>query len=80
MTHVDQSGACIAAVLNAQMVQERGYQSLPTRLADAWVEAAEAALTNNRSTFAVLSIDEILKSDGLVARARAKGYAIEEPR
>ena len=80
MRHVDQSGACIAAVLNAQMVQERGFQNLPTRLADAWVEAAEAALTNNRSTFAVLSIDEILKSDGLVARARAKGYAIEEPR
>jgi len=79
MTHVDQSGACIAAVMNAQMVQERGYQNLPARLSEAWIGAAESALAMNRSTFAVLSIDEILKPDGLVAKFRAKGYAIEEP-
>jgi uncharacterized protein YbaP (TraB family) len=79
MTHVDQAGACIAAVMNTQLVQERGYQTLPTRLADAWIEAAEAAIKNNRSTFAVLSIDEILKPDGLVEKFRAKGYTVEEP-
>lgn len=79
MTHVDQVGACIAAVMNAQLVQERGYQNLPTKLADAWVAAAEAAIANNRSTFAVLSIDEIYKSDGLVSQFRAKGYVVEEP-
>jgi uncharacterized protein YbaP (TraB family) len=79
MTHVDQVGACISAVMNAQLVQERGYQTLPGRLADAWVEAADAALTSNRSTFAVLSIDEIVKADGLVARFRGKGYTVEEP-
>ena len=79
MTHVDQVGACIEAVMNAQIVQERGYQALPAQLAQAWVAAAETALAQNPSTFAVLSIDEILKPDGYVAKLRSKGYEVEEP-
>lgn len=79
MTHVDQIGACIAAVMNSQLVQERGYQDMPERMAEAWVAAAERALANNKSTFAVLSIDEIFKPDGYVARLRAKGYLVDEP-
>lgn len=79
MTHVDQIGACIAAVMNSQLVQERGYQDMPERIADAWIAAAEAALDKNKSTFAVLSIDEIFKPDGYVARLRAKGYLVDEP-
>jgi hypothetical protein len=79
MTHVDQAGACIAAVMNTQIVQEHGYQYLPAHLAEAWVDAAVTAVSNNQDTFAVLSIDEILKADGLLSRLRTKGYAIEDP-
>jgi len=79
MTHVDQASACIAAVMDSQLVQERGLRDVPTRLADAWVAAAEAGLAKNKSTFAVLSIDEILKPDGYVAKLQAKGYTVEEP-
>jgi hypothetical protein len=79
MTHVDQVTVCIEAVMNSQIVQETGYQDMPTRLATAWVDAAEVALTHNRSTMAVLSIDEILKTDGYVAKLRAKGYVVDEP-
>jgi uncharacterized protein YbaP (TraB family) len=79
LTHVDQASACIAAVMNAQVVQERGYQELPARIQKEWVDAAAAALAQNRSTFAVLSIQEILRPDGYLAALRAKGYTIDEP-
>jgi uncharacterized protein YbaP (TraB family) len=79
LTYVDQSSACIEAIMNAQVVQERGYQELPARVAKEWMTAAEAALEKNRSTFGVLPITELLKPDGYLAALRAKGYAIEEP-
>jgi len=79
MTHVDQIAACIDAVVNSQLVQERGFQDMPERMAAAWVAAAENALATNKSTFAVLSVDEIFKPDGYVARLRAKGYVVDEP-
>jgi TraB/PrgY/gumN family len=44
-----------------------------------WLTAAEAALANNSSTFAVLNITELLTPSGLLEKLRAKGYGIEEP-
>lgn len=79
MKHVDQIGACLSAVMDTQIVQERGYGDMPERMADLWVTAAEAALARNKSTFAVLSIDEIFKSDGYLAKLRAQGYSVREP-
>jgi hypothetical protein len=39
----------------------------------------EQAMAKNASTVAVLSIDQILKPDGYVARLRAAGYQVEDP-
>lgn len=79
LKHVDQAGACIAVVMNSELVQTRGYADVPARLADSWLAAAEDTLARNRSTFAVLSLTEILKPDGVLARLRARGYEVEEP-
>lgn len=76
---VDNASACIAVALNAQVMQDRGYTDWPARRASAWLDAAEAAFAANRSTVAVLSIDQILKPDGLVAQLRARGYVVEDP-
>jgi hypothetical protein len=80
LTHVDQATACIAAWMSAQTAQEWGMQDVPERIADAWLVAAEDALENNTSTFAVLSIETIFKSDGVVAKLRERGYQIEDPK
>jgi uncharacterized protein YbaP (TraB family) len=37
------------------------------------------ALRNNRSTLAMMSIGELLRPDGILARFRADGYEVEEP-
>lgn len=75
----DQRGACLNAIMNSQVVQERGFQDMPERVAGAWMQSAEAALANNKSTFAVLSMGELLQPDGYIARFKAKGYEIEAP-
>jgi hypothetical protein len=79
MTHVDQAGACIAAVMNSQLARERSMQQIPARVAAAWIEAAEAALAANAATFAVLPIEEIMKPDGYVATLQARGYTVQAP-
>jgi hypothetical protein len=45
-----------------------------------WLKAAQAALAKNKSTFAVLSLAEVLSPDGHLERLRALGYTVEEPR
>jgi hypothetical protein len=79
LTYVDQIGTCISAVLDNQMVKDHGMEDMPERFATAWIDAVEAAMAKNKSTFAVLSVDEIMRTDGFVARLKAKGYAVEEP-
>lgn len=44
-----------------------------------WLRAAELALGNNVTTFAVLELDQLLAADGLLEQLRARGYTIEEP-
>lgn len=75
----DQRGACLNAIMNSQVVQQRGFQDMPERIRSAWMQSAEAALANNRSTFAMLSIGEMLRPDGYIARLQAKGYVVDAP-
>jgi hypothetical protein len=44
-----------------------------------WLAAAQAALAKNKSTFAVLPIDDVLDVDGPLERLRKLGYTVEEP-
>ncbi len=60
-------------------MRERGLADVPDRLRAAWVQAAEQALARNVSTVAVLSVDEMLRPDGYLARLRQRGYQIEDP-
>ena len=52
---VDNASACIAVVMNAQVMQDRGYTDWPARRAEAWLAAVEQALARNASSVAVLS-------------------------
>ena len=78
LTYGDHIGMCISAVLENQMVKDYGMEICRSvsRCVD---DAVTTALAKNKSTFAVLSVDEIMKADGFVARLKAKGYVVEEP-
>jgi hypothetical protein len=43
------------------------------------LRAAKNALSNNETTFAVLQLDELIGTDGLLEQLRASGYTIDEP-
>jgi hypothetical protein len=76
---VERASACIGVILDSSVMKERGYGDMLERLENLWVAAAEQSLARNTSTVAVLSVDEILKPNGYVARLREKGYVIEDP-
>jgi hypothetical protein len=44
-----------------------------------WLDAAEKALIKNRTTFAVLNVNELLLDNGLLAQLASRGYEVIEP-
>jgi hypothetical protein len=45
-----------------------------------WVAAAQKSLERNQSTFAVLPVGDVFRSDGHLEKLRELGYSVEEPR
>lgn len=78
LPYPDQRAVCLNALAaNANL---RGkLDDAKRRIRSEWLDAAEAALWNNASTFAVLPISELTSSDGRLAMMRKKGYEVEEP-
>jgi TraB/PrgY/gumN family len=60
-------------------LEDEELQALLQETDRRWVAAAESALTSHRTTFAVLPIFLLLRSDGLLSTLRAKGFIVEEP-
>jgi len=55
------------------------FQDLARQSMEKWLAGAEEALTNHRTSFAVLDIIELLKEDGLLSRLAEKGYSVRAP-
>jgi hypothetical protein len=74
MEFPDPQGACIEAVLEGP--------SLKALFAEAealWLTHAKRALVENHSTFALLEMQALLASDGVLARLEARGYEVIAP-
>ena len=56
-----------------------GLRDTLRRVEDAWLEAAQRALAANGTTFATLSVGELLRPDGPLSRLRELGYEVREP-
>jgi uncharacterized protein YbaP (TraB family) len=78
LLRADAVETCASAVLVVPSFQEE-YAKLHAQLQSAWLAAAEKAIAANVSTVAVVSMTELLKSDGWLAIFRARGYEITEP-
>lgn len=78
--YADREGACKAAISEAAFIQnEPGFKESRPRMREAWLEAAEKALAANKSTFAVLKLNELLDPKGLLSELQARGYVVEKP-
>jgi hypothetical protein len=72
--------ACFENILESQVFDtDPAFKNMHTLMRQKWVSAAEHALANNTSTFAVLQIKDILDPKGVIAALVEKGYTIEQP-
>lgn len=76
----DQKQSCNAAIMDSKWmgnIKEAG--DLRQRIKVSWLAAAETSLANNKATFAMLPMSDLLNPDGLLATLRTKGYQVDEP-
>lgn len=78
LPYPDQRNTCLNALAANARLREK-LDDAKRRVEGEWLNAAEAALWKNPSTFAVLPISDLIRPDGRLALMRAKGYVIEEP-
>ena len=71
--------ACADAVMESPLLRKRGSDGIDERMQALWLEAAEKALAENKSTFALLPISNLLSDDGYLSELAARGYAVEAP-
>jgi hypothetical protein len=79
--YAEREQACGDAVLNSQFAKNAPeFQNMRARIRASWLKAAEKALANNDSTFAVLQMNYIVDAKGYLADLQAKGYTVESPK
>lgn len=73
----EESNACLELVMGSS--EQEMLVDTNARITQAWLDAVDAALAKNASTFAVLDINELLRLDGYLSKLRERGYEIREP-
>lgn len=79
LPYVNERQACASTVLNSELAQEAGLIDIRSRLTKVWLDAAEKALQNNKSTFAIWPIIDLLDENGILNDLEAKGFGIKAP-
>ncbi len=77
-TYPDDRLACYKPLLSVPKWHDQLDQAYAQLSVD-WLAAVDKALSGNKSSFAVLPISQLLKSDGWLVKLRAKGYSVQAP-
>ena len=70
---------CYEALANTGAARSVGMDDAMERSEALWLKSAEAALTANHTSFAMLPVAQLLRPDGLLARLQARGYDVVGP-
>lgn len=80
LNFVDQQESCSNVMRNNAALRDHpAFAQAEPRMRALWLANAEDALAKNTSTFALLSLKDILDPKGPLAALAAKGYSIEQP-
>lgn len=71
--------ACNSAFTEAGIGKRLGFGDARQKVRAKWLEAAEAALERNSVSFAMLSLNDMLGTNGYLAALQAKGYTVIGP-
>jgi hypothetical protein len=75
----DLGDVCERAMLGGQFAAKYGMDTLEAQSRAKWIAEAESSLSRHRTTFAILPMNDVLASGGVVAALAAKGYVVEAP-
>jgi uncharacterized protein YbaP (TraB family) len=75
-THYD---PCVIAAINGDFEHQLNVPDLPQRIENVWMEAAEAAMVRNRSTVAILTMEQLMAPDGYIAKLKSRGFIVRPP-
>lgn len=80
LTFADREEACADAVMSSVVADiQPEIKTMKVRAREKWLAAAEQSLATNNSTFAMLSMKDVLDPHGLVGQLQARGYTVEKP-
>lgn len=81
LNYTERDDACSNAMRTSSFAKDTpAFQRVPERLRASWLKAAQQALADNSSTFAVLRMKDILDPKGYLAELQAQGYTVESPK
>ena len=75
----DAESDCLMALFDTAFVEDQGVGDIPRQMQDVWVEAAEGALADHDTSFAMVSMDSLLGTDGYLAALAQRGHRVEAP-
>ena len=70
---------CVVAAINGDFEHQLNIPDLPQRIETTWITAAQEALTRNKRTVAILSMDQVMAPDGYIAKLKSLGYIVRTP-
>lgn len=70
---------CVVTAINGDFEHQLDIPDLPQRIENAWITAAQEALTRNKRTVAILSMDQVMAPDGYLAKLKSLGYVVRAP-
>lgn len=74
-----QQDECLSAMGQTDFAKEIGMNDISDRIRQAWIKAAEAALTQNAQSLALLPMNLILAGDGYLKELQKDGYSVQSP-
>ena len=81
LDYAERDEACGNALWTSPLASKTpALQNVPERIRAGWLKAAETALANNASTFALLRMKDIVGPKNYLADLQAKGYTVESPK
>lgn len=71
--------ACVETLLGSDLFKKRGFEDLPKRQRDAWLEAVDSALTEHPTSLAILPLESMIGDGEYLDALRARGYEVIAP-
>lgn len=76
----DREAACQSAMTSSSALRDgMGLEGAEKRVRKLWLEAAEHAIANYPTSFAMLKLSNVLRSDYVMTELKARGYTVEAP-